>query len=175
MKRNFVVFLSIVWLVAGTTGCQTLKNITPGSSKAPEPTLYSQVPAEYQAPVDDALVELQTAKDSLALAKEQVVLAKLKKERANLEKKISDKSEDLAETAVKKAETTIELRKMVAIDKAGLGEKKSNIEEIADLRKDELSLESKFIKTQAKIETMKLDLRDLSAKIEEQAAKVSSN
>jgi len=174
MKRNLIIVLAVVWIATGTIGCQSLKNVMPGSSKPAEPTLYSQVPADLQAPVDEAMSEIQSAKDGLALAKEKVELAKLKKERANLEKKFADREEKLAETVVKQAEATFELRKMEAIDKAGLGDKAANINEIAGLKTDALSLESKVIEIKADMATMELDLKEMTAKVEEQAAKISS-
>jgi hypothetical protein len=66
----------------------------------------------------------------------------------------------------------VELAKLEAIDRAGLGEKQANIEDIADLKAKELKIEASRIKIEAKRDTTGEKINDLLKQIEEQETKI---
>lgn len=181
IKRYFLITISLLLVLSWTTGCTTLKNTFSGtsssksstSSKAPkDKTLYSRVPAAMRAPVKEATYDLRKAKADLKRADDNVKLAELLKQQADLEKKHADYSKSLAATVVEKAEIIIERKKLEAIDNANLGDKASNIKEIAKLKTKELGVEADYIDTRASIATVELEIKKLKKKVRIQMAKV---
>ena len=89
-----------------------------------------------------------------------------------LQKKYADYEEDVADEYQKKAAVSVDLAKLEAIDRAGLGEKKANIEDIADLKSKELKIEANGIKIGAKRDTTGEKINDLLKQIDEQETKI---
>ncbi len=116
--------------------------------------------------------EVKKAEFALQVAEEKLKLAEMKKELASLQKKYADYEEDPADEYQKKAAVSVDLAKLEAIDRAGLGEKKENIEDIADLKAKELKIEVNRIKIGAKRDTTGEKISDLLKQIEEQETKI---
>ena len=159
--------ISLIFLIALSllTGCEATRSLTSSISGSSDENLLAQVPAEEREGVKKAEFDLQ-------VAEEKVTLAEMKTELASLQKKYADYEEDAADEYQKKAEVGVELAKLEAIDRAGLGEKQANIEDIADLKSKELKIEASRIKIQAKRDTTGEKINDLLKQIEEQETKI---
>lgn len=159
--------ISLIFLLALSllTGCEATRSLTGSMSGSSDADLLAQVPAEERE-------EIKKAEFDLQVAEEKMNLAEMKKELASLQKKYADYEEDAADEHRKKAEVGVELAKVEAIDRAGLGEKQANIEEIADLKSKELKIEANWIKIEAKRDTTGAKINDLLKQIEEQETKI---
>ena len=157
--------ISLIFLLAFLllTGCEATRSLTKSGSS--DENLLAQVPAEEREEVKKAEFDLQ-------VAEEKTALAEMKTELASLRKKYADYEEDAADEYKKKAEVSVELAKLEAIDRAGLGEKQENIEDIADLKAKELKIEANRIKIEAKRDTTGEKINDLMKQIEEQETKI---
>lgn len=157
--------ISLIFLLAFLllTGCEATRSLT--KSGSPDENLLAQVPAEERE-------EVKKAEFALQVAEEKIKLAEMKTELASLQKKYADYEEDAADEYKKKAEVSVELAKLEAIDRAGLGEKQKNIEDIADLKAKELKIEANRIKIEAKRDTTGEKINDLRKQIEEQETKI---
>jgi hypothetical protein len=89
-----------------------------------------------------------------------------------LQKKYADYEEDAADEYQKQAAVSVNLAKLEAIDRAGLGEKKENIEDLADLKAKRLKIEVNRIKIEAKRDTTGEKINDLLKQIDEQETKI---
>ena len=154
--------ISLIFLLALSllTGCEATRSLTSSISGSSDENLLAQVPAEEREGVKKAEFDLQ-------VAEEKVTLAEMKTELASLQKKYADYEEDAADEYQKKAEVAVELAKLEAIDRAGLGEKQANIEDIADLKAKELKIEANRIKIEAKRDTTgeKINVIDFEIKL----------
>ena len=159
--------ISLIFLLALSllTGCEATRSLTSSISGNSDESLLAQVPAEEREEVKKAEFDLQ-------VAEEKVTLAEMKTELASLQKKYADYEEDAADEYQKKAEVAVELAKLEAIDRAGLGEKQANIEDIADLKAKELKIEANRIKIEAKRDTTGEKINGLLKQIEEQETKI---
>ena len=159
--------ISLIFLLALSllTGCEATRSITSSMSGSPDENLLAQVPAEEREEVKKAEFDLQ-------VAEEKMKLAEMKTELASLQKKYADYDEDAVKEYRKKAEVGVDIAKLEAIDKAGLGEKQANIEDIADLKAKELKIEANRIKIEAKRDTTGEKINDLMKQIEEQETKI---
>ena len=159
--------ISLIFLLALSllTGCEATRSLTSSISGSPDENLLAQVPAEEREEVKKAEFDLQ-------VAEEKMKLAEMKTELASLQKKYADYDEDAVKEYRKKAEVGVELAKLEAIDKAGLGEKQANIEDIAALKAKELKIEANRIKIEAKRDTTGEKINDLMKQIEEQETKI---
>ena len=159
--------ISLIFLLALSllTGCEATRSLTSSISGSSDENLLAQVPAEEREEVKNAEFDLQ-------VAQEKMTLAEMKSELASLQKKYADYEEDAADEYQKKAEVGVELAKLQAIDRAGLGEKQANIEDIADLKAKELKIEANRIKIEAKRDTTGEKINDLLKQIEEQETKI---
>ncbi len=159
--------ISLIFLLALSllTGCEATRSLTSSISGSSDENLLAQVPAEEREEVKKAEFDLQ-------VAEEKMTLAEMKTELASLQKKYADYEEDAADEYQKKAEVGVELAKLQAIDRAGLGEKQANIEDIADLKAKELKIEANRIKIEAKRDTTGEKINDLLKQIEEQETKI---
>jgi hypothetical protein len=159
--------ISLIFLLALSllTGCEATRSLTSSMSGSPDENLLAQVPAEEREEVKKAEFDLQ-------VAGEKMTLAEMKTELASLQKKYADYDEDAVKEYRKKAEVGVELAKLEAIDKAGLGEKQANIEDIAALKAKELKIEANRIKIEAKRDTTGEKINDLMKQIEEQETKI---
>lgn len=162
-------YISLVFLLAFSllTGCETTRNLTssiPGISSGTD-ELLAQVPAEER-------MEMRKAEFDLQVADEKLKLAEMKAELASLQKKYSDYAEDVANEYRDEAEISVDLAKLEAIDRSGLGEKEDNINDIADLKSKKLKIEANRIKLEAKRDTTEQKINGLSKEIEEQETKI---
>lgn len=177
MRTHYVTPAVLLLVLLVLSGCFAGKGKQTKGQDAPaektESDLYSQVPAALKAPVQKAGFELEEARNALEKAKEQVLLAEMEKEYATLAKKRADLKEELAEAAVEKAEYTYALKKAQAIDKANLGDKADNIDEIAKLQTKELGMQSEMVEINADISQLDLEMKQLNIDIEKQTAKVA--
>jgi uncharacterized coiled-coil protein SlyX len=165
MKISGHITLIFLLALSLLTGCEATRSLTSSISSSPDENLLAQVPAEQREEVKKAEFDLQVAEEKMALAE-------MKAELASLQKKYADYDEDAADEYRKKAEVGVELAKLEAIDKAGLGEKQANIEDIADLKAKELKIEANRIKIEAKRDTTGEKINDLMKQIEEQETKI---
>lgn len=161
--------ISLIFLLALLllTGCEATRSLTKSISGGSDEDLLAQVPAEGRE-------EIKKAEFDLQVAEEKMTLAEMKTELASLQKKYADYEEDAVDEHRKKAEVGVELAKAEAIDRAGLGEKQANIEEIADLKAKELKIEANRIKIEAKRDTTGEKISDLVKQIEEQETKITN-
>jgi chromosome segregation ATPase len=159
--------ISLIFLLALSllTGCEATRSFTSSISGSSDENLLAQVPAEEREEVKKAEFDLQVAQEKMSLAE-------MKTELASLQKKYADYEEDAADEYQKKAEVSVELAKLEAIDRAGLGEKQANIEDIADLKAKQLKIEANKIKIEAKRDTTGEKINDLRKQIEEQETKI---
>jgi hypothetical protein len=157
--------ISLIFLLALLllTGCEATRSLTKSGSS--DENLLAQVPAEEREKVKKAEFDLQ-------VAGEKMKVAEMRTELASLQKKYADYEEDAADEYQKKAEVSVDLAKLEAIDRAGLGEKKENIEDIADLKTKELKIEVNRIKIVAKRDTTGEKINDLRKQIDEQETKI---
>jgi chromosome segregation ATPase len=161
---SFIFLLTLSLL----TGCEATRSLTSsitGSSNTDE--LLAQVPTEKQTEVHEAAFNLQ-------VAEENSKLAEMKAERASLQKKYADYQQDLADKHFDAAEVKLDLAKLETIDKANLGEKEDNINNIADLKSKILKIEAESIKLEAKRDTTEQKINDLTKQIEEQETKITN-
>ena len=161
------VHISLIFLLALSllTGCEATRSLTSSISGSPDENLLAQVPAEEREEVKKAEFDLQ-------VAQEKITLAEMKTELASLQKKYADYDEDAADEYREKAEVGVDIAKLEAIDRAGLGEKQANIKDIADLKAKQLKIEANRIKIEAKRDTMGEKISDLMKQIEEQETKI---
>ena len=159
--------ISLIFLLALSllTGCEATRSITSSIGGSSDENLLAQVPAEEREEVKKAEFDLQVAEEKMSLAE-------MKTELASLQKKYADYEEDAVGEYHKKAEVSVDLAKLEAIDRAGLGEKKENIEDIADLKAKQLKIEANRIKIEAKRDTTGEKINDLLKQIEEQETKI---
>jgi chromosome segregation ATPase len=161
-------YVSLVFLLAFSllTGCETTRKFTSsisGTSNTDE--LLAQVPTEEQKEVHEAAFNLQ-------IAEEKSKLAEMKAELASLQKKYADYQEEMADKYHETAEVKLDLAKLEAVDKANLGEKEDNINNIADLKAKILRIEADNIKIVAKRDTTEQKIKGLTKQIEEQETKI---
>ena len=161
-------YVSLVFLLAFSllTGCETTRKFTSsisGTSNTDE--LLAQVPTEEQKEVHEAAFNLQ-------IAEEKSKLAEMKAELASLQKKYADYQEEMADKYHETAEVKLDLAKLEAVDKANLGEKEDNINNIADLKAKILRIEADNIKIEAKLDTTEQKIKGLTKQIEEQETKI---
>jgi chromosome segregation ATPase len=172
MKRFFFINLTLILFVALAVGCKTTQSFKQSiSSKIDSMTsdvdqkLYEQVPEDKREGIPEAEFDLE-------LKKNKEILAELKKERGINELKIVGYDLDIASKARKKAAVTLDIKKLEAINNAGLGKQEKNIKTIADLKAKNLNIDAEIIKIEAKQDNTKGEINDLNKKIEEQDKKV---
>ena len=184
MKRLWYTGLTFVMALYLLSACATIPGIkssgtrTSGTKSSPRRSkeeLYSKVPAANRAAVREAEFDLKQAGAKAALAGEIVKLAELQKQRALLERQHADYGMELAQILQKKAELEVEIRKLEAIDNSNLGDKESNIKEIANVKTKQLSIESDGIQVKAEFDTTELRIKKLTKQIEAQKVKAQKD
>ncbi len=167
MKRFDYISLVLLLAFSLLTGCETTRSITKSISgvSSSSDELFAQVPAEERTQVQKAEFDLQVAEEKLRLTE-------MKTELASLQKKYADYAEDVANEYRDEAEVSVELAKLQAIDRSGLGEKEKNINKIADLKAAKLRIEANRIKLEAKRDTTEQKINDLIKQLEEQETKI---
>ena len=172
MRRFQYLVLIVALTLLLPISCETAKGLK-GSitskmssfTSSVDDKVYSQVPAEDRQ-------EVRKAEFDLKVAKEKVRLANLKMDLAPVQKNYAGYEEDLADKYHEEAVVSVELAKLEAIDRAGLGQKVNNIETIADLQAEKLTLEADMVQIKAKMVTTERRIKDLTKKIEKQAEKI---
>ncbi len=167
MKRFDYISLVLLLAFSLLTGCETTRSITKSISgvSSSSDELFAQVPAEERTQVQKAEFDLQVAEEKLRLTE-------MKTELASLQKKYADYAEDVANEYRDETEVSVELAKLEAIDRSGLGEKEKNINKIADLKAGKLRIEANRIKLEAKRDTTEQKINDLIKQLEEQETKI---
>ena len=162
MKKYIYLGLFIQLILV--SGCLELPMIK-SSPKQTEQGLYTKVPKAMQAGVREAEYDLKKAKAQMDLASEKVKLAEMRKEMATLEKNYADFEMQMAETLVKEVELKLERKKLEAVDNSNLGDKENNIKRIADLKKQELSVESEEIQIKSELDILDMKIKKLAKEI----------
>ncbi|MBC2695722.1 MAG: hypothetical protein HF982_10705 [Desulfobacteraceae bacterium] len=161
MKRFWHVNLALLITFLFSIGCETTKNIQKSITSLGSPAyreLITQVPADMKDNVYKAEFDMK-------ISREKLKLAKLKNKLAVNQKNYSAIEVDLAKKLYEKAEITLEIQKLEAIMKSGLGENKNNIKTLANLKSKKLRTEAGKIKIEAELETTELVIRDLLKQI----------
>ena len=162
MKRFWHVNLALLIAFIFSIGCETTRNLQKSITSLGSPAyreLITQVPADMK---DD----VYKAEFDMKVSGEKLKLAKLKNKLAVNQENYSDSEVDLAKKLYEKAEITLEIQKLEAIMKSGLGENKDNIKALANLKSKKLRTEADRIKIEAELETTKLVIDDLLKQIE---------
>ena len=162
MKRFWHVNLVLLIAFLFSVGCETTKNLQKSITSLGSPAyreLTTQVPADMK---DD----VYKAEFDMKVSGEKLKLAKLKNKLAVNQENYSDSEVDFAKKYYKEAEITLEIQKVEAIMKSGLGENKDNIKSLADLKSQKLRTLADRIKIEAELETNKLVISDLLKQIE---------
>ena len=172
MKRFSFINLILILIVTLAVGCETTKNFKRSiSSQIDSMTsevdqeLYGQVPEDKREGISEAELDLE-------LNKNKEILAELKKERGINELKIVGYDLDIASKARKKAAIALDIKKLEAINSAGLGEKEKNIKTLSDLKAKSFNIDADIVKIEAKQANVKGVINDLNRQIEEQGKKV---
>lgn len=159
-----VLILALALLLL--TSCRATKGLKGSLTSGVDDDLFSQVPPED-------LQEVQKAEFDLKVAEEKVRLADLEMKLAPLQKKYAGYEKNLANKYRKKAAAAVDLAKLEAIDRSGLGQKEDNIKTIADLQAKRLKIEADMVKIKAKLDTTERRIKGLTKQIEEQAQKIA--
>ncbi|UCF71838.1 MAG: hypothetical protein JSW35_06405 [Deltaproteobacteria bacterium] len=168
MRRLLVLSLVIAVAFSLLVSCETTRSLTSkvGSiTSRVDEDVFAQVPEQERGDVDKAAL-------ALMVSEEKVKLAEMKTELANLQKKCAGYEEDVAKRLQKEAALGVDIAKLEAIDKAGLGDKDDNTRKIANLKSKKLESEAQRVKIEAQQATAKRQMRDLTKQIEEQAQKM---
>ncbi len=172
MKRFSFINLTLILIVTLAVGCETTQNFKRSiSSKIDTITsgvdqeLYGQVPEDKREGIPEAEFDLE-------LNKNKEILAELIKERGINKLKIIGYDLDIASKARKKAAIALDIKKMEAINNAGLGEKEKSISTIADLKAKIAQIDADIVKFKAKQANVELVINDLNGQIEKQEKKV---
>ena len=172
MKKFSFISLPFVLIIALIVGCKTTENFKQSiSSKIDSMTsdvdqeLYGKVPEDKREGIPEAEFDLE-------LNKNKETLATLKKERGINELKIVGYDLDIASKNRKKAAIALDIKKLEAINSAGLGEKEKNRKTIADLKTKVRKIDADIVKIKEKQDSVEGVINDLNRQIEEQEKKV---
>jgi len=174
MKRFWHISLALLFAVSVFFGCEATQNIKKTmtskvksfGSKVDE-ELYAQVPEENREGV-------AKAEFNLKVFEEKVRLADLGKGLALKKTKYAGYELDLANNFRKESGIVLDITKLEAIQKSGLGEKEGMIEEIANLKSKKLKVEAERVKIDAKLATTKLHIQELTKQIEAQEQNIEA-
>jgi hypothetical protein len=180
MKRLLILNLALLLALLLVTGCQSTLAKLPGvksgsgatAKKSSDVSLYNKVPASMKADVKEAEFDLKQSKANVNRSKKLVEIADLKRERAILHKKHADFGLQVANAMQQAAEVNVELKQWEAIDAAGLGDKETNIKNIANLKSKQLKAEDSKIQSTASRETTGVKIKKLSKKINSMESKL---
>ncbi|HID28810.1 MAG TPA: hypothetical protein EYP19_02260 [Desulfobacterales bacterium] len=168
MRRVLYSVLVLMLTLLLFVGCETTKGLTSrmkSLTSTVDDELFSQVPAEERQ-------EVLKAEFDLRVAEEKAKLADLKMKLAQLQKKHAGDEENMADKCRAKASVAVDLAKLEAIDRSGLGEKNDNLKAIADLKSKKLKLEADTIKLEARRAATERQINDLTKQIEDKAEKI---
>ena len=160
-------YISLIFLLALSllTGCEATRSLTSSISGSSDENLLAQVPAEEREEVKKAEFDLQVAGEKLKLAE-------MKTELASLQKKYADYDEDAADEYRKEAEVGLDLAKLEAIDRSGLGDTENNRKKIADLTTKKFKIKGNRTQTEYNRDSKERKINDLLKQIEEQKTKI---
>lgn len=172
MKKFWYINMALLLAFSLSVGCGTTQKAKNSvTSKVTsiisgvDQNLFAQVPEDKREGVHKAEFDLK-------VSEEKMKLAELKKELAINQKEYADYEQDLTKKHRKDAAVALDMAKLEAIDKAGLGNEKDNIKAIADLEAKKLNVEADSVKIKAKLEIIELRISDLTKRIEEQKARI---
>ena len=159
--------ISLIFLLALSllTGCEATRSFTSSISGSPDENLLAQVPAEEREEVKKAEFDLQ-------VAEEKMKLAEMKTELASLRKKYADYAEDVADKYRDETEVGVELAKLEAIDRAGLGDVEDNKKKIANLTTKKYKIKGDRTQIEYDRDKVERKINDLLKQIEEQETKI---
>ena len=167
MRFYFQITLTLLLALLLFVGCETTKNIQ-GSITSTVDSMISDVDKDLFAQVPENQREgVQKAAFDLLVLNEKVKIAELKEELAGKQKKYANNELDLSKQNKKEAIVKLDIEKLEAIDRSGLGEKKDNIKTIADLKAKVLDIDSDKLKVGAKLHTTQIDIDNLIKQIKE--------
>lgn len=168
MRRVLILCSFIVVAFLVLVSCEAARSLTSKvssiTSKVNE-DLFAQVPEHKRDNVDKAALNLM-------VCEEKIELAEMKTELATVRRKYARYGEDLARKLQKQAALGLDIAKLEAIDKSGLGNRDENAKKIADLKAKRLQIEAQRVKIDAQLATAKRQIRDLTTRIEEQAERM---
>ncbi|MDY7037129.1 MAG: hypothetical protein SV375_13315 [Thermodesulfobacteriota bacterium] len=168
MRRVLYSVLALTLTLLLFVSCESTKGLTSRMKSLTsnvDDELFSQVPVEERQGVLKAEFDLSVAEEKAKLVDLKMKLAQLQKKDAGDERSMADKYR-------KKASVAVDLAKLEAIDRSGLGEKDKNIKAIANLKSKRLKLEADAVKIEARRAATEREIRDLTRQIEEQAEKI---
>ena len=162
-------YISLIFLLALSllTGCEATRSLTSSISGSSDENLLAQVPAEEREEVKKAEFDLQVAGEKLKLAE-------MKTELASLQKKYADYDEDAADEYRKEAEVGLDLAKLEAIDRSGLGDTENNRKKIADLTTKKSKIKGNRTQTEYNRDSKERKINDLLKQIDEQETKITN-
>ena len=162
-------YISLIFLLALSllTGCEATRSLTSSISGSSDENLLAQVPAEEREEVKKAEFDLQVAGEKLKLAE-------MKTELASLQKKYADYDEDAADEYRKEAEVGLDLAKLEAIDRSGLGDTENNRKKIADLTTKKFKIKGNRTQTEYNRDSKERKINDLLKQIDEQETKITN-
>lgn len=138
---------------------------SPGSAETD--ALYAQVRSEDQRRVEQLRHELEVAEQTRELSK-------LERERDSLKRERSDINSKRSELLTKEKQHKIELAKLEAIDRNQLGDKITNIEQIADTHVDTLEIQQKRLKLDGEIGVLDVKIEQIQRAIEKQESVINN-
>ena len=168
MPRVLLLSSLIVVAFSVSVSCEATRSITSkmGSiTSRVDEDLFAQVPEQERGDVDKAAL-------TLMVSEEEVKLAEMKTELATVRRKYARYQEDLAEKLQKEAALGLDIAKLEAIDRSGLGDKDDNARKIADLKANRLETEAQRVKIEAQLATAKRHIRGLTKQIAEKAKEI---
>lgn len=171
MKTLSYISFIILFAISLSVGCVTTDIKGTITSKVSSITsdvdqnLFAQVPEDKREGVKEAEFALKDCE-------EKAKLAELRKELASSQKKYADYEYNHAQNYYKEAAIALDLVKLEAIDRAGLGKKDANIKDIAKLKSKKLKMEADRINIEAKLATTKLQIDDLTEQVKAQEEKI---
>lgn len=172
MKRFSFISLPLILIVVLAVGCKTTQSFKQSIASTfdsmtsdVDQELYGQVPEDKRKGIPEAEFDLE-------LNKNKETLATLKKERGINELKILGYDLDIASKHRKKAAIALDIKKLEAINSAGLGKKEKNRKTIADLKAKVPNIDKDIVEIEAKQDNVKGVINDLNRQIEEQGKKV---
>lgn len=165
MKRFGYSTLVILLGLALFTGCATTEKMT-SSITSTVSSMTSNVDEEIYAQVpEDQREGISAAESTLKVFEEKRKLTELKEELVDNQSKYAKYTKDIAEKEYEVASLSLDIAKLEAIDRAGLGEKEDNIKNIAKLKSKKLELEGDKIKIEAKISILESKISELTQHI----------
>lgn len=135
------------------------KGMIAGKDTVQTDALYAQVQAEDQKAV-------QKLAHDLEVTKQTEELAKLERNRDDLQRERSRVNEKRMELLSKEKEHRIQLAKLEAIDKNQLGDKITNIEQIADTHVDALEVQQKRLQLDSEVGVLDVKIGRIETEIE---------